>query len=269
MQITDGKVDPAAGFASRLATIPLAPAINLTNRLVGVLRPGHGFQVLSGSVFCSAYTATASFDAFIAGANEIITATTLSIHSTPEQFAITAFRARVGGRYVEKGATTALTFTANHVVSASKFGVILVQIDNAGAITTKVPAATQAYDTAAAALAALPAADSGKVAFGRIAIAAKAATWTANTDDMTNGSDLTTATFTSYAATVASLFTGAITPVAFERVAGTLSSTLSALRTSDATKEVLVIATTNGTGALTSGLFTLRYRPYPAYGENA
>lgn len=269
MQINDGKVDPAAGLAAKLATIPLAPAINLTNRLVGVIRPGHGFKVLSGSVFASAVTATVSVDAFIAGASERITATTMSTHSTPEQMACTAFRVRVGGKYVEKGAATAITFSAAHVVTASKYGIILLQIDNAGTISTKVPASTQAYDTAAAARAATPTADSGKLAIADLLIQNNAGDWTANTDDLTAASDLTLATYTNYAATVTSLFTGAITPVAFERVAGTLASSPAVTRTSDATKDVLVIATTNGTGALTSGAFTLAYRPYPAYGENA
>jgi Na+/H+ antiporter NhaB len=125
----------------------------------------------------------------------------LAIHSTPEQFKTTnRFVGRLNGETFGKAATTALTFTAAHVVTASKFAVILVQITPAGVISTKVPASTQAYNSAALALAALPAPDAGNVAMGYIAIAAKAATWTANTDDLTNGSDLTTAAFTSYPA---------------------------------------------------------------------
>lgn len=126
----------------------------------------------------------------------LITKGGLAIHSTPEQFKTTQTASfNVGGVTYTKTATTGLTFTAAHVVSASKYGVILVQINTSGTISTKVPSATQAYNSAALALAALPAPDAGKVALGYIAIAAKAATWTANTDDLTNGSDLTTATF--------------------------------------------------------------------------
>ena len=50
-----------------------------------------------------------------------------------------------------------------------------VQINDAGTVSTKVPAATQAYDTAPLALAALPSADAGNVAIGYIAIANNAA----------------------------------------------------------------------------------------------
>ena len=47
------------------------------------------------------------------------------------------------------------------------------------------------------------------------------------------------------------------------------AGSLGDLQPVDATKDILVIATTGGSGALTSGLFTVRYRPYPVYGENA
>jgi hypothetical protein len=129
----------------------------------------------------------------------------LAIHSTAEQFKTTnRFVGRLNGETFGKAATTGLTFTAAHVVTASKYGIILVQITPAGVFSTKVPAATpttaMAYNTAALALAALPAADAGNVAVGYIAIANNAGDWTANTDDMTAASDVTTATFTDVAA---------------------------------------------------------------------
>jgi hypothetical protein len=134
-------------------------------------------------------------------ASGVLYAAGLAIHSVAEQFKTTnRFVGRLNGETFGKAATTALTFSAAHVVTASKFGAILVQITPTGTISTKVVGSPQAYTTAAAALAALPAADAGNVAMGYIAIAAKAATWTANTDDLTNGSDLTTASFNDYPA---------------------------------------------------------------------
>jgi hypothetical protein len=94
-----------------------------------------------------------------------------------------------------KAATDSLTFSAAHTITAAKFGVILVQINAAGTISTKVPASPQAYASAPLALAALPAADAGNVALGYIAIENNAGDWVANTDDLTDGSDLTTAAF--------------------------------------------------------------------------
>lgn len=121
---------------------------------------------------------------------------TLAIDATPEKFKTTSIaKYRVNGSEFTKAATTAILFTAAHVVTTSKFAVILIQVNAAGTVSSKVPVTPQAYNSAALALAALPAPDTGNVPLGYIAIAAKAATWTANTDDLTNGSDLTTATF--------------------------------------------------------------------------
>ncbi len=125
---------------------------------------------------------------------------TLAIDVVPEKFKTTTIAYwRRGGIQFTKAATTALVFTAAHVVTANKFGIVLVQINDAGTISTKTPGATQttamAYDSAPLALAALPAVDAGNVALGYIAIANNAGTWTANTDDLTAASDITSATF--------------------------------------------------------------------------
>jgi hypothetical protein len=125
------------------------------------------------------------------------TAALLAIDATATKFKLITNTVTyyVGGTAYTKAPATAILFSAAHVVSASKFGVVLVQVDTAGVVTTKVPLATQAYTTAALALAALPAPDAGNVALGYIAIAAGVGAWTANTSDLTNGSGLTTATF--------------------------------------------------------------------------
>lgn len=266
MRITDDKVSSDAGIGLETVAVYLNPSTSLTTRQFGVIRPSFPFYVESVAVSCSTKAGTVTVNARIVGADGIITAPTFSVHSTPEQMAATISRFRVGGKYVEKAAATAITFSAAHVVSASKFGVILIQTDNAGTLSTKVPSSTQAYNSAALAVAALPAADASKLALGYVIIAAKAATWTANTDDLTNGSDLTTATFVSVSA-VGSLMTGAITPVGFERVAGTMTTTRADRFTRDATKDILLTVTTDGSGALTNGLCVVRYRPYPMHGE--
>lgn len=129
--------------------------------------------------------------------NGLLAIGTLAKDATAEKFKTTTTAIYfINGVVYAKPATTALVFTANHVVTASKFAVILVQINTAGTISTKVPGSPQTYNDAPTALAALPSPDSGNVALGYIAIAAKAATWTANTDDLTNASDLTTAALT-------------------------------------------------------------------------
>lgn len=131
---------------------------------------------------------------------------TLAIDAAPEKFKTTTTAVyRVGGAQYSKAAATAIVFTAAHVVAAAKFGVVLVQVNAAGTVTTKVPGATQttpmAYNTAALALAALPAPDAGNVVLGWITLdnsgsdGSSAGAWVAITDDLTDASDITAAAF--------------------------------------------------------------------------
>lgn len=247
---------------------PLAIGQSLTKRPALVIPFAHPRKLLGIGIYCEAITAAVTFDALWMGQNEIITAATLAIHSTPEQYAGGAMRARVSGLFVEKAAATAQTFTAAHVITASKHGIVMVQLGTGGTYTTKVPAATQAYDSAALALAAGLALspDADKVFVGYILIANNTGDWTANTDDLTDGSDVTTATFVNLAATAVTALGGAITPVALKRVAGTLSTTLNAIRT-QAAKDLVVIYTSDGSAVLTRATIDIATRIYPAQGE--
>jgi hypothetical protein len=114
------------------------------------------------------------------------TAAGLAISATATDFKTTAIAAyRISSVNYTKAITDLLVFTAAHVVTAAKFGVILVQIDATGAITTKVPLATQAYADTPTALAALPAVDAGNAALGYITIAAGVTDWTGNATALT------------------------------------------------------------------------------------
>lgn len=129
-------------------------------------------------------------------ADAVIVDGNLAIDATPEKFKTTQKLAYVlNGVFHTAAAAIEQVFSAAHVITASKFGCILVQMDAAGTISTKVAASPQAYDDAPAALAALPAADAGNIKIGHIAIENNAGDWTANTDDLTNASDVTTAAF--------------------------------------------------------------------------
>lgn len=111
---------------------------------------------------------------------------TLAIDASAAKFKTTSTATfLIGGKTLTKVATTARVFTAAHVVTASLFGVILVQIDSAGTISTKVPSATQAYASAALALRALPVPDQNCVSLGYITIAAGGGGFVANTTDLT------------------------------------------------------------------------------------
>ena len=145
-----------------------------------------------------------------------ITSPTLAIGSTAEQWKTGTFYYMINGTSYTKATVAAgVAFSAAHSVTTSKYGVILCYINAAGTVSTKVVASPQAYDTAALAHAA---ADTYHLAnytsdlcyIGRILIAADAgAAWAGNTDDLTDASDLTTATFISETITFMDLGTNA------------------------------------------------------------
>ena len=257
-------IDKNDAIGRHLIHIPFITAVSQTAKAFWFRVMPDQLRVLAARVYASAYTATASVKVYNSSGEEILSGTALAIDATPEKFQTSSKLILIsGGQIVEKAATTAITFTAAHVVSSSKFGVILVQVDKTtGVYSTKVPLATQAYTSAPLALAALPAADTGCLVVGYIAIAAKAATWTANTDDMTNGSDLTTATFTDGTAYTSTPLVS-ITPVALKTVTGTLGTDYRLT----VGRVLVAVYTTDGSGVLTNGALDLDVRPEGMRGD--
>ncbi len=143
----------------------------------------------------------------------VISTPTLAIGSTPERVANAAFVYRINNTNYSKGAVAAgAVFTANHVIgdgASALWGCINIYINSAGTIVTQVPLTPQIYTTAALAHVAAETIDttSDLCYLGRILINSDATTWTANTDDMTNASDLTTATFISETSTFTDILT--------------------------------------------------------------
>lgn len=267
--ITDNKVDPTSLFGERCLVFALSPALSKTSHCFARHKPGVGFQVSDLNVQASAVTAAVSLNAYIASEvlGGVITAGAIAIDATAEKFQVALRRAIINGVFVEKAAVTALLFTAAHTITgANKYGVIVIQQDNTGAYSSKVVGNGQAYATAAAALAAAPAADAGKLRVGYITIQAKNATWTANTDDMTNGSDCVTAVFTTDAATVVSALNAVLTPVAGKVVKAVLPANRKLYR-GRYDQTVFLTYTTDGTGALVDGYVTLKVRARPNAGQ--
>ena len=133
----------------------------------------------------------------------------LAISATAEMFkTVSAFTYYLGDMARTKPATDLLVFSAADTVNfagaaPALFGAWLVQIDEAGTITTK-PAgglSDQVYTTALAAFDALPAPTIDNYVLGYITVNANTtASWTANTDNMTDASDCLTTVFTSLTA---------------------------------------------------------------------
>lgn len=133
----------------------------------------------------------------------IITDPGLAIDSTVTRFGNAAFKFRINGTNYSKAADSAgNTFTAAHVIgngSDDLWGCIWVGINAAGTFVTRVPLTPQVYTSAALAHAAVDAlaVRSDLCYVGRILINANALTWTGNTKNLTDSSEVTTATFIS------------------------------------------------------------------------
>lgn len=119
---------------------------------------------------------------------------------TPDtaKFGYGLFYYRVNAVNYSKGASAAgSTFTAAHAISASKYGAINIYINASGTLRTAVPLTPQAYTTALLAITATEALTPprGFIKVGMIVIQNDGSTWTANTDDLIDASDVTLAAF--------------------------------------------------------------------------
>lgn len=152
--------------------------------------------------------------------SEVISNPTLAIGSTAERVANAAFDFMIDDVSYSKGEVAAgSAFSEAHTITASRFGIVNIYIDANGDISSLVPGSSQtdaqAYTTASLALAAGEGivALSGTVKIGHILIENDAGLWTANTDDLTDASDVTTTTFFSETSTFLDIathtFTGA------------------------------------------------------------
>lgn len=247
-------------------TIAIVTATSKTGHVFYARRIPYRFKVEGFDTYCQAKAgAITASGVIVPGGNGIILAGATTVHSTPEQLALALSRYMIGGVVIEKAAATGITFSAAHVVSATKFGVIAIQINASGTVSSKVPSATQAYESAAEAVSNLPAADSGNLLISYIVIEADSGDWTANTDDLTDASDLTSATITNVAALTP--FASAIAFASLTPTVGAISTTRSAI-VGNKNDYIVCHFTTDSSGALTNGQLTLVYRPRPLGGES-
>lgn len=271
MAISDRNIDKGAKVAVKQVSCAMPTiVVSKTERPFRRFRPGFRTRLVGFTADCFDETGAVSvkLKRIPAEVTGLLKDPALAIDAVPEKFKVGQHILGLNGVLAEKAAETAIVFTAAHVITALKFGIILVQETLAGVVSTKVPAATpttaMAYDTAAAALAALPSPDASNISVGYILIEAGAADWDANTDDMTNGSDCTTADFvsTANADRVLDLLTAAVGFVDQSLVEGTLLADGTDLVV-EADEDYLLQYTSDGTGALVAGSVDVYYRPYP------
>ena len=150
------------------------------------------------------YANTDAVDTALKG-DSIINAPTLSIGSTAENVATTAFQYRIDGVTYTKAAVTAGTALTAATINTGTavgtyYGGFVLQINAAGTISSLPSGTDQVHATAAAALTAAQAvtATAGNVIIGYFVVTANAdSAWTAGTDDLTPASDCVTVSYTS------------------------------------------------------------------------
>lgn len=200
---------------------------------------GDLFQLGASGVFAP-YSQSVSVTATLA--DGVLVDGDLAISATAEKFKTTATAYyRISGVQYSKAATDNLVFSAAHTINTAGaagtyWGAFLVQINAAGTVSTKVVSADQVYATEALAIAALPAADAGNVALGYITVNSSEATaWTANTDDLTDGSDCVEANFadSAVASSTSTVSTFCPNPVIVELVIALPLANLQSATTAD------------------------------------
>lgn len=249
---TDKNIVKTSKFVKRYRNLAINPAVALTNKTIRLIKMDHKEKFLGANVYCRAITVDATVDLRLVGLCDRIIPAILAIDAVPEKFKLitNTVEFTLDGVVKSKAPATAIAFSAAHVITANKWGAILVQIAANGTVSTKVAASPQAYASEAEALAALPDADASRTALGYIMINNNAGDWTAQTDDMTDASDVTTATFNNYG--VRAPLTGAITPLALQVVDGVVSETSADINILE-DDMIAVIATTDADAALTDG----------------
>lgn len=127
-----------------------------------------------------------------------LTTATLSVSATATKYAITAGTIfRITGVCYYKGADAAVAFTSANTINtaaatcaAGMWGAWSVNVAASGTLATVAPAQDQTYLTEASAVAALTTPAAGTVKIGHITVNSNIdSAWTANTDDLTAGSD--------------------------------------------------------------------------------
>lgn len=139
----------------------------------------------------------------VAGDGAVIPAA-LTVGSTAEKVAFGAFPFRINGANKNKAAdAVGVVFSAIHKIAISKYGAIAININAAGTINTQINSVAQtdtlAFNDAEAALLNVQHPDflppTDYIRIGYILIANNGVLWAANSDDLVDGVDVTTATF--------------------------------------------------------------------------
>lgn len=274
MPIREQKFLPNAHAVEHLIPSAITTANSLTAREFHQFVPGYAFAFTRLGLGNRTETGAVTIDARIAESNGMVSAPLFAKDAgEPEDMQVGAFSFFLNNTVLAKALTTGIDFSAAYVVTQNLWGVFILQINASGTLSTLAAAATQGYTTAAAALKAIPAPTANNVIVGAIVLQANTgANWTANTDDLTAGSDCQTITFYQgqelFPNAVKTPTTAACAAVSGQYTTTTVKTSTSFFHTlGSKTATVILTQTTDGTGALADGNAMYGIRPYPLNGE--
>jgi hypothetical protein len=277
--VTDSKVSPTSGVATKQRPVRLITAVSQTNLIADLAQIPHGFTVERVTGYCSAEAGAVTADVGIVQPGTALQAITLAIGTTKTAFQVTAFDAvaplRTAGLppYFRKAAQDNIAFSSAFTVNAAGgaplvFGAVRVQVAPDGTVSTKVVSADQSYLTAADALAAAPLADEDKVNLGTIVIQVKASqTFTAGTTDLDDATAVEAVTYGGAAAGYTSVLSAPVAFAPLTLVTGAIAGTIRSRAVRRPGGLLVTRYTSDGSGALTQGCVDITYRPFPMNGE--
>jgi len=267
MATQDRNIHRDAQALKKLATAPtINPAAVDVDIPFFAIQPRYNYRVMDLSFFATVVaTAAATIKAAVVPL--------LSAVGTPQlaaaaavTFTIEAFWQNVAGVLTTRAATAAQAFTTAFTVTDGGWGVVLVQADAAGTITTKAQGALMDFGTEAIALANCPAPDALNGVVAILTIEASGADFVAATDDTDTAASFNTASRDGHVATAAI----AAVPSQGNAVLGQKIQDDAGVRILDGKggEDLLVLSIRSaGVAALTAGQAAVEYRPFPAQGE--
>lgn len=232
------------------------------------LQPRYNYRLMDLAYYAGVVaTAAATLKASVVP-NLSVVGTPIAAPAAATTFTIEEFWQNDNGVLTNVAAVAAQAFSDAFTVTDGFWGVVLVQIDGAQAITTKAKAALMAYATEEEALANCPKPDAGNGVVAIITIEASGADFVGGTDNTDTANAFNTASRDGHVAAVAI----SATPSYGNATLGQSLKDAAGVRILEGKGGVggdLLVASVRSAGqaAFTNGQATVEFRPFPAQGE--
>jgi hypothetical protein len=282
MSITTGKLAPNNAAAKSVVTTRFRDANNLAAVVIRLVQVPFSFLVESITAYASAVTDAVTAIVGVVNPGTSIEGVALGIAGTVSKFKVTAaFTAvmptkvllainKVVLKAIADNIAFSTAFTINHAGVAGQFwGVVRVQMDALGAVSTKVPSQDQVFTTEAYAKYQAPPADPGMFDCGTITIRSAAGVQFLAQTTALNA----VGTTVNYNGAASGFRNVCSADTVFEEVGevtfGAMQAKVADRSVSVAGGLLVVKETTDNTGSVTDGTLDVGIRAWPLDGEVA